>query len=119
MASTEEPLNILPASEARVPLHTREADNAEIRRRATAKVKSFANAPPEAIGKRIRELEQEWDVERMLELNASVISLAGFWLAWHFGTWMVLALPALVSLFLLQHSIQGWCPPLPLFRYMV
>jgi hypothetical protein len=25
-------------------------------------------------------------------------------------------LPAVVAGFLLQHAVQGWCPPLPLFR---
>jgi hypothetical protein len=27
-----------------------------------------------------------------------------------------LALPAVVLTFLVQHAIQGWCPPIPLFR---
>ena len=27
-----------------------------------------------------------------------------------------LLLPAAVAGFLLQHALQGWCPPLPLFR---
>ncbi|WP_291177978.1 hypothetical protein [Gimesia sp.] len=26
------------------------------------------------------------------------------------------ALPAVVAGFLLQHAIQGWCPPMPIFR---
>jgi hypothetical protein len=26
------------------------------------------------------------------------------------------ALPAVVAAFLLQHAVQGWCPPLPVFR---
>jgi len=26
------------------------------------------------------------------------------------------ALPAVVAGFLLQHALQGWCPPLPVFR---
>jgi hypothetical protein len=25
-------------------------------------------------------------------------------------------LPGLVGAFLLQHAIQGWCPPVPIFR---
>jgi len=28
--------------------------------------------------------------------------------------WLVL--PALVTAFLFQHAMQGWCPPLPLLR---
>ena len=27
-----------------------------------------------------------------------------------------LALPALVTGFLFQHAVQGWCPPLPILR---
>ena len=27
-------------------------------------------------------------------------------------------LPGVVGGFLLQHAVQGWCPPLPLFRRM-
>jgi hypothetical protein len=27
-----------------------------------------------------------------------------------------LFLPGVVAGFLLQHAVQGWCPPLPLFR---
>jgi len=29
-----------------------------------------------------------------------------------------LILPAVVMIFLFQHAVQGWCPPLPLFRRM-
>ena len=29
-----------------------------------------------------------------------------------------LILPGLVSAFLLQHAVQGWCPPVPMFRRM-
>jgi hypothetical protein len=29
-----------------------------------------------------------------------------------------LALPGVVGTFLLQHGLQGWCPPLPLFRLL-
>ena len=27
-----------------------------------------------------------------------------------------LALPGLVTLFLFQHAVQGWCPPVPILR---
>lgn len=30
--------------------------------------------------------------------------------------WIIL--PILVLLFFLQHALQGWCPPLPIFRSM-
>jgi hypothetical protein len=28
------------------------------------------------------------------------------------------ALPAVIGAFLLQHAVQGWCPPLPVFRQL-
>ena len=30
----------------------------------------------------------------------------------------LLVLPGLVAAFLLQHALQGWCPPVPLFRHL-
>lgn len=30
--------------------------------------------------------------------------------------WLIL--PGMVSLFFLQHALQGWCPPLPIIRRM-
>ncbi|QPK65017.1 DUF2892 domain-containing protein [Methylomonas sp. LL1] len=64
---------------------------------------------------RIQMLDKEWDIERVLEVNASTLALSGLILGliknrkWLF-------LPGIVLPFLLQHGIQGWCPPLPLLR---
>lgn len=89
----------------------RERIDEETRRR----VEELATRSPQGIEQRIHELETEWDVERVLEANAATLSLAGAALAVaHDRRW--LALPAAVSAFLLQHAIQGWCPPLPLIR---
>jgi hypothetical protein len=67
------------------------------------------------IDERIQELEREWDIERTLEANAATVALAGLVLGVAVDR-RFLALPAAVSVFLLQHALQGWCPPLPLFR---
>lgn len=68
-----------------------------------------------AISKRIMELEQESDMERVLEANAAALALTGVGLtALHRRYW--LCLPAVVTGFLLQHALQGWCPPVSLFR---
>ena len=71
----------------------------------------------EAIAGHIEALEREWDVERYLQMNASLVSLAGIVLG---GTVSrrFLVLPAAVFGFFFQHAVQGWCPPLPLFRRM-
>ena len=54
-------------------------------------------------------------MDRVLITNAS--SLAGIGLvlgATVNKRWLIL--PGVVLTFLLQHGLQGWCPPLPLFR---
>jgi hypothetical protein len=54
-------------------------------------------------------------VERVLEANAASLMIAGTALgAAHDRRWLLL--PAAVGTFLLQHAVQGWCPPVPLFR---
>lgn len=60
-------------------------------------------------------MEREWDIERVLEVNMSTIALMGIGLsAFHNRKWLIL--PGIVLAFFAQHAIQGWCPPLPLFR---
>ena len=69
----------------------------------------------EQISERIRELDQEWSIERTLEVNASSLALSGALLgAFVNKRWFILS--GVVSAFLLQHGIQGWCPPLPVMR---
>jgi hypothetical protein len=105
---------MLPATSRRVPEHTAESVNALIRARIEASVRHHAAHPGE-IGRRLRELDQEWDIERALEANAASIALLGLTVALaHDRRW--LALPIGVAAFLLQHALQGWCPPVPVFR---
>src|SRR5579884_3285142 len=106
---------MLPSTTARVPNHTPDRYNEAIRCRTEENVAHYACAGPLAIEQRLRQLDEEWDIERTLEANASTISLAGLALG-VFVNRRFLILPALVSGFLLQHALQGWCPPVPLFR---
>jgi hypothetical protein len=108
---------VIPSSAERVPAHTAPDINEKIRRRTEQDIAYFGSAGKEAIEQRLRELDREWDVERLLEANASSVMLLGLGLATFFDRkWMVL--PAIVGGFLLQHAIQGWCPPMELFRRM-
>ncbi|WP_299700394.1 hypothetical protein [uncultured Pontibacter sp.] len=69
----------------------------------------------EEISERIRELDQEWSVERTLQVNAATLALSGTLLgAFVNKRWFLM--PGIVTTFLLQHGIQGWCPPLPIMR---
>src|SRR5690606_22996169 len=70
---------------------------------------------PEQIAARLAELDREWDIERTLEANASTLAFTGTMLAATVDRrW--LALPAIVTGFLFQHAMQGWCPPLAILR---
>jgi len=64
---------------------------------------------------RLKELDEEWDVERALEFNAAALATSSIVLG-VFGRkrWFLLA--AVVTGFLAQHALQGWCPPLPILR---
>ena len=74
----------------------------------------FADAPA-GIQPRLKELDAEWDIERAIEANASVIAFTGVALGYFVHPYW-LALPALVTAFLFQHAVQGWCPPVPILR---
>ncbi len=105
---------MIASSANRVPSQTSERTNAQIRRMTEANITYYARHR-EQIEQRLDELDQEWDIERTLEANAATLALAGT----VFGTlfsrkWYIV--PAIVSGFLLQHALQGWCPPLPVFR---
>ena len=83
----------------------------EIRRR----VQEYATRPKVDLDRRIRELDREWDMERTLITNAATLALSSLVLSRvHSRRW--LALTGVVAGFLLQHGLQGWCPPVELFR---
>ena len=98
----------------RVSSNTAEDVNLEIAKETNESVRYFA-ANPTGIDRRLRELDEEWDIERLLEANASALTVAGVTLGVTVDKrWFVL--PALVGAFLFQHAIQGWCPPIPILR---
>jgi hypothetical protein len=99
----------------RVENNTPEPINAKIEQETKQHLKEYSTGKPHEIDERILELDREWDIERSLELNASVLALAGTALGILVDKrWF--ALPVLVGTFLTQHAIQGWCPPMPIFR---
>lgn len=106
---------MIPSTVDRVPLHTAEHINEEIRRQTEERITRIAAEGPAAIERRLKELDYEWDIERTLEANAASASLLGLALgATVDRKWFLL--PIAVGGFLLQHAIQGWCPPVPVFR---
>jgi hypothetical protein len=63
---------------------------------------------------RLKELDHEWDIERAIQANASTLALVGLGLGIVDRRFNVL--PIVVAGFLLQHALQGWCPPVPILR---
>ncbi|MBN1601550.1 MAG: DUF2892 domain-containing protein [Chitinispirillaceae bacterium] len=98
----------------RVFQHTPSNVNEKIIRQIEMAV-SYYSDHSDKIEPRLEELNKEWDIERLLETNASVLSLFGLILG-IFGKRSWLMLPLFVIGFLLQHALKGWCPPLELFR---
>ncbi len=89
--------------------------NEKIDREIARNVETYGNTSQREIQQRIHDLDREWDVERVLEVNASTLALTGLVLSLTVNKkWLVL--PATVMTFLLQHGMQGWCPPLPILR---
>ena len=103
----------MPTTRDRVPAHTAAEINRRIRSETLARVRYYGNHTAE-IGRRLRELDEEWDIERAIEANASTLALVGVTLGTRDRRW--LALLFMVTAFLLQHAVQGWCPPVPILR---
>ncbi len=99
----------------RVRENTPGGQNQEIDEKLTESVDRYQNLSADEINQRLVKLQNEWDIERALEVNASSLALTGiifgalFSRKWYLMTFVVAG-------FLLQHGIQGWCPPLTLLR---
>jgi hypothetical protein len=106
---------MIPSTAYRVPLATDQEINQRIRRQTDDNIRCYAASGAGAISGRLGELDREWDIERTLEANAAAVALIGLSLG-AFVDRKFFALPAVVAGFLLQHAVQGWCPPVPLFR---
>lgn len=107
-------MSILPHTADRIHRNTADAVNARINRATAQRVADLARHP-ERISDRLRQLDAEWDTERVLEANAAALALTGTVLG-ILRDRRFLAVPVVVCAFLLQHALQGWCPPLPLIR---
>jgi hypothetical protein len=106
---------MFPSTVERVPQHTAPHVNRRIRRQTERQIARVTVRGRAAITRRLAELDREWDIERMLEANAASAVMLGTILGAVVDRRFYI-LPAVVGGFLLQHALQGWCPPLALFR---
>lgn len=107
--------SVLPDTERRVEENTAPEINERNRKRTEETVRDLSAQGQDAITARLEALDREWDIERVLETNASTLMLAGLALGVAVNRRFLL-LPAVVGGFLLQHALQGWCPPVPVIR---
>jgi len=99
----------------RVRRHTPWRALQKIDQRIEDSVRFHSRQPERVISQRIQELGREWSMERWLETNASVLAFSGTLLGITVNRkW--LAVPLIVTGFLFQHAVQGWCPPVPVLR---
>lgn len=110
--------HILPASAHRVREHTKEKINRRIDKEKNWNIGYYQSKSREEILDRVRELDIEWDIERALEANASTLILSSVSIYFMTKKKGFLVFSGFVAAFLLQHALQGWCPPLPVLRKM-
>lgn len=107
---------MIPDTAMRVHQHTAPHLNTRIHQELESRISAFQDDDRIAlINKRLEELDREWDVERFLQTNFAVISILGLTLATKVNKrWFALA--TAVPAFMVQHALQGWCPPLAVLR---
>jgi hypothetical protein len=108
---------MIPPTTQRVREHSAKRINDRIRRETEANVIRCSAGGPDAIDRRLEELEREWDIERALEANAGTLAAVGAGLSLLVNKKFAV-IPLVVGGFLVQHAVQGWCPPVPILRRM-
>jgi hypothetical protein len=108
---------MLTATAHRVSSNTSQEVNDRIWQQTEEHMRQIAIGGRGAIERRLRELDEEWDVERWVETLAPSFTLLGLTLGLtRDRRWLLL--PFVVQSFFLQHALQGWCPPIPVLRQL-
>jgi hypothetical protein len=106
---------MIASTATRVSDNTDQSINDRIRCQIQANIDWYSSQGPEAVARRLEELNQEWDIERIIETVAPIITMTGLCLGVRYSPrWLLV--PAVIQTFFLQHAIQGWCPPIPVLR---
>lgn len=101
-------------SHERVSENTPQHINDQLRHETEKRIVFYMNHP-ERVDERLAELDREWDVERLIEVQTPSASLAGLLLGIVVSR-KFLVLPVLAQSLLLLHGVQGWYPLLPQLR---
>ena len=99
----------------RVELSTPPALNRKFEQRLAANIARYMGASRPAIDQRLRELDREWNVERLIETEAPLMIGLGIALGLTKGQkWF--AVSALAASMVILHSLRGWYPLIPILR---
>ena len=93
-----------------------ERANREIDVRTQSSIERASAGGRAAMEERLTELQQEWDIDRMLMLNFATLVFAQLLAAKRDRRW--LWGPLIQTPFLIMHATIGWCPPSLWFRPM-
>jgi hypothetical protein len=75
----------------------------------------YATQPDEVIAERVRELQQEWSINRYLQAKVAAMGLLGGLLGFALSKkWALLTIGGFG--FLLFHGLRGWDPRIPALR---
>ncbi len=105
--------SLIPGSDRVRALSSSQA-NWNIDKKTERLLKGVEALGPEAIKERLDELDKEWDIDRVLMVNFSILVFAQLLAARKNKKW--LWGPIIQTPFLFMHATIGWCPPTLWFR---
>ena len=99
----------------RVRRHTAKAVLSCIDDETRASLARDATADRDQTDARLRELEREWDSDRVIEAEGALTALTGLALTLIVNRRFAV-IPAMAAIAICTHAASGWYPLLPLFR---
>lgn len=88
--------------------------NMKIDQKLEETIRLFASRGAEDITERIHQLDMEWDIERVLEINTGSLALMGVLMGFIDKKWLLLS--GAMAAFMAYQAIKGWSPPVSLLR---
>lgn len=88
--------------------------NARIDKKIEENIRKYAYQGEYEISQRIKELEEEWDIERVLQLNSASLATAGIFLSFKNKNWLFFS--GTILSFMILQAINGYSPLIPLLR---
>lgn len=109
--------SMFPATTEKTELNTSAAAMQRFDQEFRENIASFLSADREAVEQRLGELDREWNVERVIEIEAPTMILLGLALG-SLSNRKWFAVSAMAASMVILHNLQGWYPLLPIFRSM-